>query len=98
MDIIIIFIAVMLVLLVGMGTALVMTIKGIIKVKQELKLTKQRENAYQHYIEQEALIDEKFNAAKNEIISGDVNELFNQHFGSVSNNAAEIDVDSSDGT
>ena len=80
MKILTIFIGVILVLLSLTITALIITIKSLIKTKQAVKLLKQNENAYQHYSKQEIIIDERLNTEKNEIAAGNINELFNQHF------------------
>lgn len=50
---------------------------------------KQRENAYQYYAKQEAKIDEKLNNEKNKIVTGNINELFNEHFNGVPNGNAK---------
>ena len=85
MKILTIFIGVILVLLSLTITALIITIKSLIKTKQAVKLLKQNENAYQHYSKQEIIIDERLNTEKNEIAAGNINELFNQHFNGVPN-------------
>ena len=85
MNILTLFIAVTVVLLSLTVTTLIITIKNLIKTKQEIKLMKQNENAYQHYSKQEIIIDERLNTEKNEIATGNINELFNQHFNGVPN-------------
>lgn len=81
MNILTIFITVILVLLSLTTTALIITIKNIIRIRQEMKAVKQRETHYQNYIAQEELINEKLNKKKNEIIAGtDISSLFNRHF------------------
>ena len=85
MNILIIFTGVTVVLLSLTVTTLIITIKNLIKTKQEIKLMKQNENAYQHYSKQEIIIDERLNADKNEIATGNINDLFNQHFNGVPN-------------
>ena len=85
MNILIIFIAVTVVLLSLTVTALIITIKNLIKTKQAVKMLKQRETAYQHYNRQEIIIDERLNTEKNEIATGNINDLFNQHFNGVPN-------------
>ena len=76
MNILIIFTGVTVVLLSLTVTTLIITIKNLIKTKQEIKLMKQNENAYQHYSKQEIIIDERLNADKNEIATGNINDLF----------------------
>lgn len=85
MNILTLFIAVILVLLSLTVTTLIITIKNLIKTKQEIKLMKQNENAYQQYTKQEIIIDERLNTEKNEIATGNINDLFNQHFSGVPN-------------
>ena len=85
MKILTIFIGVILVLLSLTVTALIITIKNLIKTKQTVKMLKQNEHAYQHYSKQEVIIDERLNADKNEIATGNINDLFNQHFNGVPN-------------
>lgn len=85
MNILIIFTGVTVVLLSLTVTALIITIKSLIKTKQAVKLLKQNENAYQQYMKEEIIIDERLNTEKNEIAAGNINELFNQHFNGVPN-------------
>lgn len=85
MNILIIFTGVTVVVLFLTVTALIITIKSLIKTKQAVKLLKQNENAYQHYSKQEIIIDERLNTDKNEIATGNINDLFNQHFSGVPN-------------